>query len=347
MNKLIFVILLSLSSSIFAHKSVVVIPLGGDASEPLHNVIRVSKSNGDFKTLNLALASINNAGDASVSNPYLVVLGPGTYTEGPLNIPAHVSSSGSGRGITTLFFPDNQIGLPSLLMREGYVNLNNLSIQIESPANPSSLFLINETNRTEDEDRFDIFEPVSLRAVDLRIFSSSERTPQTIFAVKNALELTDVELNFDRAMTLIDQSDLSKITINSSNFFGYFGGANVDLLKGSNNYAKIKDLNITYFNLLSTFINFTRPREVRIDDSSMTTNRTVSPLRFDFSQGSGFVRIRNSRMDAIELIQSQGRGESVIIEHSILNETLQAPSRILRCFQVVHYNTYANTCTPN
>ena len=90
-----FTLILSLVScnSVLAQNKVVVIPLGGDA-EPLQNIITVSERNGDFTNL---LAAMNSITDASNSNPYLIVLGPGSYPIiGQLVMKDFVSIAGSG-----------------------------------------------------------------------------------------------------------------------------------------------------------------------------------------------------------------------------------------------------------
>lgn len=87
------------SNVVLSQNKVVVIPMF-DEVKPLANVITVSTKNGDFTDPIAAMASINNA---SIDNPYLVIIGPGTYTLGsPLIIKAYVSVTGSGRNVTTL-----------------------------------------------------------------------------------------------------------------------------------------------------------------------------------------------------------------------------------------------------
>ncbi len=87
-----------------ADTKVVVIPLGGAAStaKPLKNIITVSELEGDFDNPSTALASIT---DATQSNPYLVVIGPGQYTlaDGQnITMKPFVDIVGSGQNTTTI-----------------------------------------------------------------------------------------------------------------------------------------------------------------------------------------------------------------------------------------------------
>jgi hypothetical protein len=45
---------------------------------PLENVVTVSPSGGDFTSIQ---AAINSISDATLSNPYTILVGPGTYAE--------------------------------------------------------------------------------------------------------------------------------------------------------------------------------------------------------------------------------------------------------------------------
>jgi len=82
-----------------AQTKVVVVPLGDDA-KPLKNIITVAKANGNFTD---PRAAVNYITDASASNPYLVVIGPGVYTitQGLMMKP-YVDIVGSGENITKL-----------------------------------------------------------------------------------------------------------------------------------------------------------------------------------------------------------------------------------------------------
>jgi len=99
-RSMVMLVLLFASSVGFAQTKVVVIPMAGADLKPLSNIVTVAKENGDFDDLNNALASIT---DASVNNPYLLVIAPGKYTlSAQAVIPEYVQVSGSGRYATIL-----------------------------------------------------------------------------------------------------------------------------------------------------------------------------------------------------------------------------------------------------
>lgn len=64
----------------------------------LGNVVRVGETGGDFTSIQSALDSIT---DASASNPYLVLVGPGVYSERVAMKP-FVDVQGSGEGVTKI-----------------------------------------------------------------------------------------------------------------------------------------------------------------------------------------------------------------------------------------------------
>ena len=89
-----------ISSMSLAHNKVVVIPMAGDDAVPIKNIITVGLENADFSNPINALESI---ADATRLEPYLVFIGPGTYTLGKaLFIPTNVHVVGSGIGVTIL-----------------------------------------------------------------------------------------------------------------------------------------------------------------------------------------------------------------------------------------------------
>ncbi len=60
------------------------------------NVITVDRNGGgDYTTINQAITAINNAGDASYSNPYIIWIMAGIYDE-DVNVPSYVSLKGQG-----------------------------------------------------------------------------------------------------------------------------------------------------------------------------------------------------------------------------------------------------------
>ncbi|MDO9041276.1 MAG: hypothetical protein Q7U64_02890 [Desulfocapsaceae bacterium] len=87
-----------LSSAAQAEDRVVVIPMG--SAKPLQNVVTVAKGNGKFTN---PVAAVNSITDASATNPYLVLIAPGTYTlTTTLVMKPYVDISGSGENITKL-----------------------------------------------------------------------------------------------------------------------------------------------------------------------------------------------------------------------------------------------------
>jgi hypothetical protein len=92
--------------TVFAANKVVVIPLFGPdcAAAPvcktLKNVVTVAKANGNFTDPVMAVNSIT---DASATNPYLVVIGPGVYTiSQTLVMKPYVDIAGSGENVTKI-----------------------------------------------------------------------------------------------------------------------------------------------------------------------------------------------------------------------------------------------------
>jgi hypothetical protein len=69
-------------------------------NRPLRNVITVAKGNGKFTD---PVAAVNSITDASETNPYLVVIGPGVYTiMQTLVMKPYVDIAGSGENITKI-----------------------------------------------------------------------------------------------------------------------------------------------------------------------------------------------------------------------------------------------------
>jgi hypothetical protein len=66
-------------------------------NRPLRNVITVAKGNGKFTD---PVAAVNSITDASATNPYLVVIGPGVYTvTSPVVMKPYVDIAGSGENV--------------------------------------------------------------------------------------------------------------------------------------------------------------------------------------------------------------------------------------------------------
>lgn len=142
-----------LSSLAFSADKVVVIPL--KSVKKLHNVITVSTNGGDFTDPVTAVNSIN---DASSSNRYLVIIGPGEYTvTQPLVMKPYVDVKGSGRDTTKLTgsISSGSIGNSSAII-VGSTNtwLSDLSIR-NSGGNTYSIGIYN-SGATYDITRVDV-----------------------------------------------------------------------------------------------------------------------------------------------------------------------------------------------
>ena len=88
-----------------AHNKVVIVPMSGDDSQPLANIVTVAKANGDFTDPVAAINSIPDSGSAapSASRPYLIVIAPGNYIlPSRLIMREYISITGSGQQATIL-----------------------------------------------------------------------------------------------------------------------------------------------------------------------------------------------------------------------------------------------------
>jgi hypothetical protein len=76
------------------------VPALSGGNRPLKNVITVAKANGKFTD---PVAAVNSITDASETNPYLVLIGPGVYTiTQTLVMKPYVDIAGSGENITKI-----------------------------------------------------------------------------------------------------------------------------------------------------------------------------------------------------------------------------------------------------
>ena len=101
MNKIVFslvMLFLLTPLTVFAQDGFYVIPVA--LNKPLKNVITVAKGNGKFTD---PVAAVNPITDASATNPYLVVIGPGVYTvTSPVVMKPYVDIAGSGENVTKI-----------------------------------------------------------------------------------------------------------------------------------------------------------------------------------------------------------------------------------------------------
>jgi hypothetical protein len=86
------------------------------------NIIKVAKTGGDYTSIVAALASIT---DASTTNPYIVSVGPGTFTEVPFTIQTGIALIGSSIKITTVVSSNNS---SNFITCSGNTSIQNISI---------------------------------------------------------------------------------------------------------------------------------------------------------------------------------------------------------------------------
>lgn len=98
------------------------------------NVITVAKKGGDFNTVAGALTAVVGA---TSTNPFTIVIGPGTYTEAPFTIPSYVNVNGYARTSTTLIL--STPGSTFITMEE-YGIMSNLTIEGTNVAGSIGVF---------------------------------------------------------------------------------------------------------------------------------------------------------------------------------------------------------------
>ena len=150
--------LLFFSSFLSAQNKVVVVPLLGDDAVPIENIVTVGLANADFTS---PADAINSISDATALEPYLVFIGPGTYTigRGELVVKPNVYLVGSGIGVTILEagFGSNDVEQSAVVTLNGFLGnqsaLRDLSvIQFGSSVNISSGVYIDGTTSIDNVD---------------------------------------------------------------------------------------------------------------------------------------------------------------------------------------------------
>ncbi len=137
--------LFSITFAVAAQNKVVVIPLFGDDTKPIANVLVVAKQNGDFTS---PVAALNSITDASKSNPYLVAIAPGEYQLGSAQIvlKPYVELVGSGRIVTRLIASRGSAtddASAAVIAAADNSSISNLSIE-NTRANTSSFGIYSE-----------------------------------------------------------------------------------------------------------------------------------------------------------------------------------------------------------
>ena len=118
-----------LSTPTQAQNKVIVIPMPGGQAKPLKNIVTVAKANGNFTD---PVAAVNSINDASMANPYLVVIGPGVYNlTTTLKMKPFVSIAGSGQRITMLqgsISSDDIVSTPAIISLANRTTLSDLTV---------------------------------------------------------------------------------------------------------------------------------------------------------------------------------------------------------------------------
>ncbi len=210
--------MLMIGASLQAKDKVVVIPLS--VSKSMNNTVTVAKSGGDFTDLQKAIDSIT---DASLENPYLIVIGPGRYkVEKTITMKPWVSITGSGQKVTTLWgnIGSDSAETAAIIQGASDVELSNITIAnlglSSSFDYATGLFCYGVTN-------------VILKNVGVLMFPGSQPAAN-IIAVYNLAEsylrLTDVDLRAQGAGAVaLFNSPNSTSHVNGSVLWGDSYGA--------------------------------------------------------------------------------------------------------------------------
>ncbi len=120
-----------------AHNKAVVIPL--NSAKKLANVVTVSAQGGDFTN---PVAAVNSITNASASNPYVVLIGPGVYTmTETLVMKEYVSVIGTGEQSTKLtgaIWAYSFDASTAIISGADHATLSDLTVENTGPTNYSS-----------------------------------------------------------------------------------------------------------------------------------------------------------------------------------------------------------------
>lgn len=118
---------IGLTSGAQAADKVVVIPLSGKS---MQNVVTVAKGGGRFTD---PVAAMDSISDASATNPYLLLIGPGQYTlTSTLVMKEYVDVAGSGENVTLLtgaFSNSGATTASAIVSGAKHTTISNLSIK--------------------------------------------------------------------------------------------------------------------------------------------------------------------------------------------------------------------------
>lgn len=188
----VYLLLAVFSSLSLAHNKVVVIPMAGDDAVPIKNIVTVGLENADFKDPAAALASIT---DASSLEPYLVFIGPGTYTIGePLVIESNIHLVGSGIGTTIL-----EAGYGSSQTEDSAV-VSMQGIRFQEPAYLSDLSIYQYGSSVGISSGIYAERYIEISNVEVRV-TSSGTVNYGIFLDGALANIDGAEINLDNAQS--------------------------------------------------------------------------------------------------------------------------------------------------
>ncbi len=180
---LIFLLLIAFSTPALA--SFFVIPTIQKES----NIITVKTSDGDFDN---PIDAMNSITDASETNPYLIVIGPGVFDIGSNQIimKSHVGILGSGENQTTITGSRSTNSADQFDDGSLIVGTDNASLK--------SLTILNSTNVSDDNSSCIFFQnsTASIEDVHIRLYSISDYT-HGILSNNSTVTLKNVEIIVD------------------------------------------------------------------------------------------------------------------------------------------------------
>lgn len=328
MTRLFLCLSLLFCTSIFAQTKVVVIPMAGDAKS-LQNVLTVSKENGDFTSISSALNSIE---DSSESNPYLVVIGPGHFTETILFIPNSVTIAGSGTAATFINFETSPSSLAdrSIFGEEGGTEIRDLSITLLDSSMPHRYLYGNQ------------LKPSRIANVDIVIESGAQL--DAVFSISGEFQMTNVSLLSKLPNTILTQFSNSNVTIRNSEFIvqGPFTG-DENLFEATNALS---------FTLSDTKM------EARFNDPFKDTIEAISHNNTNRFQVSNLITRGNLGIELNSMRASATINDSILRDVNIVNNdsgriiitdtfllgSVTGEDETTFCDNVLSLNTLENKC---
>ena len=248
------------SVNVAAHENTVVIPMFGNSVNTLKNIVSVAGSGGDYTNPVTAMASIT---DASASNPYLVVIGPGIYPlSAQIIMQDYVDIIGSGQNTTFLTGSISSLLAvdSAILIGANNSSLRNLSIENSSGSGQLTVGIYNngtsptlenvsisviDSNNSQYGIRNENTSSLTLKDVNIDISGGSDiqfgiwNESSDMSIVKTTINLSEGEnsqfgiFNGIASSTIVTQS---KITITGGD--GFYNGV---FISDSNSYAIIRD----------------------------------------------------------------------------------------------------------